>query len=157
MSKIEFYTNPEELPIRRFQKFNKNMMIDVEVGTTFEDYDERTFKVVAFLRKGMVDDAVKELENRRQTVFNAFEEYSPKHYALALMVKSIDGIECKDMSEEGLDLILDKLNNSGYSEKQLNEDLAKVKKKSTTFSKCTFQNTFNQMMTRILISFLKTS
>lgn len=154
MNRVEFYNSPEELPIKRFQKFNKNVMIDVEVGNSFQDYEERTFKTVAFLRKGMLEDAIKELENRRQAVFNAFEEYSPKHYALALMVKSIDGEPCEDMSEEGLNLILEKLDKINYSEKELNEDLAKVKKKSTIFSKCTFPATLKTTIKKTLISFL---
>lgn len=157
MDRIEFYASPEDLPIRRFQKFNKNLMIDTEVGVNFEDYEQRTHKTVAFLRKGMLDEAIKELENRRQAVFNAFEEYSPKHLALALMVKSIDGVKCEDMTDEGLSVILDKLEKIGYTEKELNNDLGEVKKKSSKLWKCTFLNTLNQMMIKILISFLKTT
>lgn len=159
MSKrIEFYSNPEELPVKRFQRFNKYFMIDIEVGETFEDYDQRTYKVVALLRKKMVDDAVKELENRRQAVFNAFEEYSPKNYALAIMVKSIDGINYtgkKYLTEEGLDEILEKLNEIGYTRKELDKDLSEVKKKSLTFWECITQSISEVTMKKILISFLK--
>ena len=157
-NRIEFYSNPEELPIKRFQRFNKYLMIDVEVGETFADYDQRTHKVVALLRKKMVDDAVRELENRRQAVFNAFEQYSPKHYALALMVKSIDGVDYTDkkyLGEEGLDEILDKLNAIGYTRKELDNDLSEVKKKSSTLWKCITQSISRQTTSKILISFLK--
>lgn len=156
MDRVEFYASPHDLPIKRFQKFNKHVMIDTEVGVSFDDFEQRTHKAVAFLANGMIEDGLKELENRRQLVFNAFEEYSPKHYALALMVKKIDGVECKDMTEEGLSNILEKLNEIGYSEKKLNEDLAEVKKKSSKHWKCTSRNILNQMTNKILIYFLKT-
>lgn len=142
---IEFYDNAENLPIRRFQKFNKYLMIDIEVGTTFEDYDNRTYKAIELLNKQMYSDAVKELTNRRQMVYQAFEEYSPKHYALALMVKSINGVPCTGMSETELDKIIDMLQEAGYTEKELCDDLADVKKKSTTNWKCIFQRILKPM------------
>lgn len=153
-NRVEFYTNPEDLPIKRFQRFNKYFMIAIEVGETFEDYDQRTHKVVSLLRKKMVDDAVKELENRRQAVYNAFENYSPKHYALALMVKSIDGVDYTDkryLTEEGLDEVLEKLNDIGYTRKQLGIDLIEVKKKSLTSWKCIFQSILNRTKKTTLI------
>ncbi|AHK11384.1 tail assembly chaperone [Flavobacterium sp. phage 1/32] len=126
---IIFYDSPENLPIKRFQRFNKYVLIDVEVGQSFEDYDQRTHKAVAFLRKDMKEEAIKELENRRQMVYNAFEEYSPKHYALALMVKSINGQVFTDITEKGLEEVLIKLDEIGYTQKELELDLSEVKKK----------------------------
>lgn len=127
---IEFYESAEDLPIRRFQRFNKLLMIDTEVGNTFDDYDIRTQKTIEFLNKQMYAEAIKELQNRRQMVYHAFEEYSPKHFALAIMVKSIDGKPFTDMSEKGLSEVLELLNESGYTEKQLGNDISDVKKKS---------------------------
>lgn len=154
MSKnIEFYTNPEDLPIKRFQRFNKYYLIDNEVGDTFEDYEQRTLKAISFLRKDMKEEAVKELENRRSMVFNAIENYSPKQYALALMVKSIDGVfytDKKYLTEEGLEEILDKLNDIGYTRKELDKDLPKVKKKSSKFWKCIFQSILKLTKKKIL-------
>lgn len=153
---IEFYDNPESLNIKRFQRFNKFVLIDIEVGQTFEDYDQRTHKAVALLRKDMKEEAIRELENRRQMVFNAFEEYSPKHYAFALMVKSINGRVFTDISEKGLDEVLKILDDLGYSQKELNLDLSEVKKKSTTFWKCTTRSILKAMKKKILILFSRT-
>jgi len=154
-NKIEFYQSPEDLPIKRFQRFNKYVLIDVEVGQTFEDYDQRTHKAVAFLRKDMKEEAIRELENRRQMVFNAFEEYSPKHYALALMVKSINGVSYSDITEEGLNQVLAKLDEIGYTQKELELDLSEVKKKFMTFWKCITPNILKRMTKKILILFSK--
>ncbi|AHK11383.1 tail assembly chaperone [Flavobacterium sp. phage 1/32] len=153
---IIFYDSPENLPIKRFQRFNKYVLIDVEVGQSFEDYDQRTHKAVAFLRKDMKEEAIKELENRRQMVYNAFEEYSPKHYALALMVKSINGQVFTDITEKGLEEVLIKLDEIGYTQKELELDLSEVKKKFTTFWKCITQSILKPMKKKILILFSKT-
>lgn len=126
---IKFFVSSEVLPIKRFQRFNKYLMIDNDVGSTFEDYDKRTLKLVEFLRKDMKDEAIKELMNRRQMVFNAFEEYSPRNLALAIMVYSIDGQVVEDYSEENLERILKKLDEWGYSQAKLEENLTEVKKK----------------------------
>ena len=43
--------------------------------------------MLAFLKKEMIPEAIQELENRRQTVFNAFNNFTPilarpfEHYA----------------------------------------------------------------------------
>jgi hypothetical protein len=154
-NKIEFYQSPEELPVKRYQRFQKFVMIDSEVGSTFQDFDERSLKVIELLRKKMIGDAVKELENKRQAAFNAYEEYSPKHFALALMVKSINGVDYTGkyyLTEEGLNEIIDKLEEIGYSEKQLVNDLDVVKKKLPEFWKFITQSILVRTTKQILMS-----
>lgn len=156
-NKIEFYTTPEDLPMKRYQRFKKFEMIGSEVGSTFEDFDERTMKVIAFFNKKMYGDAIKELENRRQAAFNAYTEYNPEHYALALMVKSINGVDYTDkyyMTEEGMEEVLTKLEEIGYSKRQATNDLNVIKKKFPTRWKCITQSSFVQTTKQISISFL---
>lgn len=154
-NKIEFFQSPEEMTIKRYQRFQKFVMIDSEVGSTFEDFDERTMKAIAFLRNKMLDEAVKELENRRQAAYNAYTDYSPKSYALALLVKSINGVDYTGkyyLTDEGLDEILNKLEEIGYSKRQADNDLNVVKKKLWIFWKCITQNTFVITTKQILTS-----
>lgn len=127
--KIEIYDTPEELPIKRYQRFNKFLMKANEVGNDFSDYNARTLKAMEFLKKKMMDEAVVELDNRRQLVFNAFMEYSPSSFALAILVKSIDGEVFTDYSEEGLMKVLDRLDEIGFSENEKNKTIKQVKKK----------------------------
>lgn len=155
--KIVFYEDPEHMKIKRFNRFQKNLMIAYEVGSTFEDFDQRTLKVIELLKKKMQNDAVKEFQNMRQAVFNAYQEYSPKSYALALTVKSIDGIEYTDISTEGLDLVLEKLDEIGYTQGNLEEDLSRVKKKFMIRLKLTSRSILKRMMNLTLILRLKTA
>lgn len=127
--KVEIFDTSEKMTMKRYQRFNKFLMIDNEVGNDFNDFNARIAKVVAYLKKGMQSEAVGELENWRQMVYNAFTEYSPKGMALALLVHSIDGEIYNDITGSGLQKVLDKLEQIGFTEEQATNTVADVKKK----------------------------
>lgn len=136
---IVYYETPQDLPIRRYQKFNKYLMIAAEVGETLGDYDRRTQRAIVYLNNGDTANAAKELQNRRQAVFNALEEYSPTGLALACMVKSIDGVTFNDMTNEGLQNILTELDKQGYTRSALIQNIERLKKKLKTSLKYIFR------------------
>ncbi len=123
------FNDPEELPMRRYQRFNKFLMIANEVGSTFEDFNQRDAKAYAFLKNGLFPEAMQELKNRSQCVYNAFMEYSPKGRAMAILVHSIDDKIYTGHSSSTIDEILDKLEEIGLSYKQSNEIVNEAKKK----------------------------
>ena len=129
---IVYYETPHDLPIRRYQKFNKYLMIAAEVGETLGDYDRRTQRAIVYLNNGDTANAAKELQNRRQAVFNALQEYSPTGLALACMVKSIDGQQFNDISNEGLQYILNELDKQQLSRFSLIQNIERLKKKLKT-------------------------
>lgn len=127
---IELFDSIHNLPILRFQRFNKYQMQTVEIGNTFADYDQRTQKALQFLQKGMTNEAIQELENRRQTVFNAFNEFAPSGKTFAILVKRIDKTYYNTFSPDDLDRCLDHLEKIGYGFGDSMEKLKEVKKKS---------------------------
>lgn len=127
---IELFDSIHNLPILRFQRFNKYQMIASEIGSTFQDYDQRTVKALQFIQKGMKEEAIQELENRRQTVFNAFNEFSPIGKSFAVLVKRIDKTEYDDFSPDNLDRCLEHLERIGLGTINAIESLREVKKKS---------------------------
>lgn len=147
--KIEVYDNTQSLPILRFQKFNKYMMIALEVGNTFEDYDARTSKALAFLQKEMVSEAIGELNNRRQLVFNAFNEFTPRGKAFAVLVKRIDNKYYNGTSPSELDEVLSHLDRIGLGYVDLMEKLESVKKKSKPNCKFIIRSIFQRIKTSI--------
>jgi hypothetical protein len=144
---VEFYSSSVDLPILRFQAFQKHMMISNEVGSTFEDYDMRTVKTYEFLSKGMAKEALIELNNRRQMVYNAFNENSPRGTALALLVKSIDGELMHDYSEMGISKILKRLDEIGFTAEMMYKTTSEVKKKSKRNWKTIFRPNFRKVKT----------
>jgi len=107
-------------------------MIAAEVGETLGDYDRRTQRAIVYLNNGDTANAAKELQNRRQAVFNALQEYSPTGLALACMVKSIDGQQFNDISNEGLQYILNELDKQQLSRFSLIQNIERLKKKLKT-------------------------
>jgi hypothetical protein len=126
---VIFYDSATVLPYRRYHKFNKHMMIDMEVGASVGDYDKRQSRAIQYLNNDDAKSAGIELTNQRQCMHNIMSEYSPKGMALAVMVYSIDGVVYEDFQEPTLNKILDKLEEIGFNKSDLDNTVETVKKK----------------------------
>lgn len=100
--KVEIYDAIDELPIVRFHKYQKLLLIDAGVGGDIAAFDKHIEKVQQYLAEGKAEHAQKELENLRQNVFMVQNELTPRHRAFAALVASIDGKPCDDLSDEAL-------------------------------------------------------
>lgn len=105
--RVEFYDSIDELPIVRYQKFNKMLLVDSGVGSDVGDFDNHIEKIIAFIGNGNTDLAVTELGNMRQNLFFVQNNLSPRYLSFAALVKSIDGRPCSDVTDEGLQRTLD--------------------------------------------------
>jgi len=121
------YDTIDELPIVRFHKYQKLLLIEAGVGSDIAGFDHRIEKVRRFLADNKPDKAQQELENLRQCVYLIQNEINPSHRAFAALVTKIDGKECNDISDEGLANIVKKLNDTPAS--KLAAQLDAVKKK----------------------------
>lgn len=126
---IELFDSIHNLPVLRFQRFNKYQMQSVEIGNTFEDYHQRTMKVIQFLQKDMKEEAIQELENRSLTVFNAFNQFTPTGKSFAVLVKRINEKVYDTFSPDDLDRCFKHLDKIGLTQKESIEKLKEVKKK----------------------------
>ena len=100
--KVVVYEAVEDLPILRYHRFNKYMIVDAGLGTDISVLDEKITRILNFLRTNSQQKARTELLNLRQSIYLLQEELTPKHLAFATLVQSIDGQETSDLSEEGL-------------------------------------------------------
>lgn len=124
---VEFYDTIEELPIVRFHKYQKLLLVDAGVGSDIAAFDQRLEKARRFLMSGNPEKAQQELENLRQCVFLIQSGLSPKHRAFAALVTKIDGEEFNDVGDDALSVITEKLND--VPENELTAQLEAVKKK----------------------------
>lgn len=124
---VEMYDTIEELPIVRFHKYQKLLLIDAGIGADINAFDQRIEKTRRFLMDGKTDKAQQELENLRQSVFLIQSGINPKHRAFAALVAKLDGVECGDVSDDGLAKLTETLNDAPESE--LTAQLDAVKKK----------------------------
>lgn len=124
---VEIYDTIEELPIVRFHKYQKLLLIDAGIGADINAFDQRIEKTRRFLMDGKTDKAQQELENLRQSVFLIQSGISPKHRAFAALVAKVDGRECNDVSDDALAKLTELL--SDAPEGELTAQLEAVKKK----------------------------
>lgn len=126
--RVEMYDSIEDLPITRFHKYNKMLMIDAGLGSDLTDIDSHIEKVMAYLKEQKTEDAVNELLNMRKAIFMVQMNLSPKHLAFAALVVKIDGKAMDDLSDDGLHRVIDMLND--VSRKEIVDVLVDSKKKS---------------------------
>ena len=124
---VEFYDTIEELPIVRFHKYQKLLLVDAGIGSDIAAFDQRIEKTRRFLMAGKPEQAQQELENMRQCVFLIQSGVNPKHRAFAALVTKIDGQDCTDIGDDALAAITEKLND--VPESELTDQLEAVKKK----------------------------
>ena len=124
---VEMYDAIDELPIVRFHKYQKLLLIDAGIGSDIAAFDQRTEKVRRFLMDGKPEQAAKELSNLRQCVWMIQTGISPKNRAFAALVSKIDGKEYTDITDDVVESILDVLKDAPI--KELTAQLEAVKKK----------------------------
>ena len=137
-TEVKFYDSIEEMPHRRYMKFNKEMMRANEVGNSMADVIKRIDRAMGFIQAKESDKAVRELSNARLAYSYSQAELEPKGLALAAMVKSVNGVEVNDITTSGLQNTLEVLQNIGMSKKELDHNADSVKKKSNKSSKYSF-------------------
>ena len=100
--KVTIYDSIDELPMVRFHKYSKMLLVDAGVGSDINDFDAHIERAVRYFRKGDNENGAKELENLRQCVFLILSEQSVKDLSFACLVAEIDGKPCDDLSEQAL-------------------------------------------------------
>lgn len=107
--KVEIYDSIDEMPILRFQKYNKYMLIDSGVGSDIQDILDHIQRTQIYI-KSNPEMAYTEMQNLRQAIYLVGQEMSPKYMAFAVLVYKIDGKVMDDLSDAGLKAVLEKLN-----------------------------------------------
>lgn len=124
---VEIYDSIEDLPIMRFHKYNKMLLVDAGIGSDLADFDRHIEKAMRYAASPNPGNAVTELQNLRQNVYFIQSEISPRCLAFAVLVKSVDGEPCDDLSDDGLRKTLALFSNVPHSE--MTAHLEAVKKK----------------------------
>ena len=126
-NKIEVYDSIEDAPNDRYMKHSLYVLIDSGVGGDAESANNHVVTIMNYNAKGQIEKANKELELLRNNIAFVFSGLSPKLLSFVCMVKSINGKECNDLSEDGIKKTYDKLNKLPY--RFISMALDKIKKK----------------------------
>lgn len=134
---VELYDSIEDLPITRNHKFNKYLMMDAGLGSDMDSVDKHIGELMVMNQKGDKAFVHNKLVNLRQNIYFIMQNVSPKMLAFAVLVKTIDGKEYNDISENGLQKVVDILGNKGFIFKSVVLWLDECKKKLTKRSRYT--------------------
>ena len=149
-TEVIFYDSIEEMPHRRYMKFNKEMMRSNEVGNTMADIIKRINRAMGFIGANEAEKAMKELSNARMAFSYSQAELEPKGLALAAMVKSINGVEVEDITTSGLQNTLEVLQRIGITKKDVENTADGIKKKSNKSLKYSFLSSLRAKISSII-------
>lgn len=107
---LEIYDSIDELPIRRFHKFNKYMLVDSGIGSDLNSINDHIAKTKAYISKSDNKKAFTQLENLRQSLYLISQETSIKHLSFVALIKSVDGKDITDISDGNMKRILSEIN-----------------------------------------------
>ena len=125
--KVTLYESIEELPIVRFQKYNKMLMLDAGLGSDVTALDAHLARVGEFIKSGETTNAYQEIDNLRQTLYNVQNGLTPHFLSLVPLMAEVDGEPLTDLSDESLTAVYEQLKDATVGEY---EEVAKgVKKK----------------------------
>ena len=100
--RVAIYDSPDEMPVARFHKFNKYMLVDSGLGSGIGALDKHIGRLLELNARGERDKVDTELRNMRQAMAFTLDGTDTKPLALATLVRSVDGVPRDDLSEEGL-------------------------------------------------------
>lgn len=139
--KVRMYDAIDELPIARFHRYQRSLLVDAGVGSDISAFDQRIERARRFLMAGDNEKAGRELDNLRQAVFLIQNEVDTKLLSFAALVAEIDGVACEDLSDEGLAKIRGMLEDAPVGE--MTARLEAVKKKIDDELQLYFPKVFN--------------
>ena len=106
---VVMFDSIEELPIVRFQKYNKMLMLDAGLGSDLTALDAHLARVGEFIKAGETDNAAREIDNLRQTLFNVQNGLTPHFMSLIPLMAEVDGEPLTDLSDENIQAVYDRL------------------------------------------------
>jgi hypothetical protein len=137
---VKLHDSIETMPITTFHRFNLYAAIDSGIGGTIEDVDRRLLRVRQFIKHNQQENAVKELDNMRQSMAFVIEHSNPEFLSFAALIHSIDGKEVQVNNEEDAKEVLSRLNKKGLTVGVIRQALNDVKKNLTMRWLFTFRN-----------------
>jgi len=124
---LEMYDSIDNLPITRFQEYNRLAMLDAGIGGDLQSINEHVTTVLRHHQKGEGQKMKQELENMRQNMMFVVNKTSPRMKCFIPLIKSINGKLLTDISDtEGISR---DLSNKGLTIGKVNGFLITVKKK----------------------------
>lgn len=149
---LELYDSIDDLPIKRFYKFNKFMLVDSGIGSDLNDVSMKILSIQKHIGKDEVKARV-ELENLRQSLYLISEELNAKHLAFSALIYSIDGEVVTDISDDNLKDLIHRISDAPSS--KIYDYVEALKKNFNRELDLYFPNQFNSASSKEYFDRLK--
>lgn len=126
---LEMYDGVDSLPAANYINHSRLAMLDAGIGSDL-DAVTRHWQSLARLVEKDKEAAKTTLANYLQTLSFIVANTSPEMMSFVSFVKSIDGKDVEDYSDEGAKAIIEKLSKAGLTVGIVRRFLSYVKKKS---------------------------
>ena len=124
---VQYYDSIDELPIVRFHKYQKFLLVDSGIGGDINSFDARLERTRLYLTQGKMDEADKELRNMRQSIYLIQQGINPKHRAFATLVTRIDDERFDTITDDVVERICAKLSDVRLIDLAVSLEAAKKK------------------------------
>ena len=128
--KIELFNSIHELPMKRSHAFTKYLGMDADIGSDMNAVAKHYEKLFMFSNnpKEMKAELQKEAYNLYFFWFLILENVNPQYLSFACMVSKIDEKEYNDLTEEGLQKVVEALYETGLTAGELGDWMDALKK-----------------------------
>lgn len=143
---VELYDSLQELPAALESKMQGYLMQEIGIGGKPNSVLYHIEQAIRMFDKNPTG-AKTEIENAHFAYHNAVEEYNPKHYGWACLVRKINGKPIEDYSETGLKDTIALLSAYGLTDEMIADSLELVKKNLTGKTNTIFPSEISEELT----------
>ena len=136
---IEYYDSLDDTPIDRFVAHNFGLSLDAGIGSDMAAVDAKIDPLLLMLDKKDYENARNELINLKQRLNFIVQKQHPKLFSFAAMVHKVNGKEFNDLTENGLQRLVERMGKIGLSWGTVKYLIDKIKKKSKRKQLFTFR------------------
>jgi hypothetical protein len=126
-NEVEIYSDIQ-MPVTTYIDYNRFLLIDSGIGADLESLDAHIGKIAYHIQKGEKDEAITVLTNFRTCYDFMLKNTNPELLSFAALIKSVNGEEWTDRSDEGLSRLVEILGRKGLTMAKVRYFTDKVKK-----------------------------
>lgn len=126
---VRMYSSDREMPMRRYNIFQKLLLIEAGIGSDMNAVNRRFEKLHSYQAAGMQAEAMREAENLHYSIHAVLNSIDYKTATFACLIAQIGDDKCEDITEEGLARTSERLLSLGVTVADIDDSVEEVKKK----------------------------
>lgn len=127
----KLYDSIKELPMVRYQEFNKLLLQDVGIGSDMQSVSNHFSSFYNLIVNKKTDELLQETKNLNNNIYYMIEKLNIKSFCFAAMTHSIDGQEVSTLNENDAKSVINKLSSLGLKQSDCEEIVNDIKKNLT--------------------------